>query len=561
MPQPSSATLIRQVFNVLTTIVLCSAVAGVFISFRFPGTWIRSGEILIAIYDRLFASRKKNDHDPEAVILEKQTSKDTVGCAVGWREEEDIFERCLEALKASDVCAVVVGVDGDTTEDMPMLGVFGDVFPDAPPPIHLDTPVGDALLDAESAIAANIDQLLSIVETQITTQLGIDRSQLCTIDAICIYQPHRNKKAILLTTFLAGIVMARAKQVPFLFSCDSDTVVAPQTIDQVVASLRPRPQAGGASGRISTWKSNQSFLCKLQSLKWWFDQDVSRTQTAATGFLECQPGPSCAFRATALEQVLITWYSASAWGRRCVTNEDRDLTAKLLHAGWEIYYVPHAVVWTDVPTSLAGWFKQQLRWSRGTHFQRLSSHGLYTTMNPYFTMYVMKDMLMPFVACAYLVWFVLTGERFLRLSEYDLAVSLLVELIYTLLTAADRIPWTDLVYLFPSYIFYSLTKPAIHIWSLFTMFNNSWGNPFDRGARPGLTMPEYAWCGGWVYLTLAASMKALSESMNYKKRNAINETFAVVVFPSLLALGAISAWHLALTRPKRRWTEQVGSVV
>jgi sensor domain CHASE-containing protein len=52
----------------------------------------------------------------------------------------------------------------------------------------------------------------------------------------------------------------------------------------------------------------------------------------------------------------------------------------------------------------------------------------------------------------------------------------------------------------------------------------------------------------------------LAQSMNYRKRDAISEVLAVVIFPTVLVLCGISAWHIAATRP-RRSAKQMGDLV
>lgn len=51
-----------------------------------------------------------------------------VGCVVGWREDEELYARCLESIISTPSCtAIVAGIDGDEVEDERMVEVFQKV--------------------------------------------------------------------------------------------------------------------------------------------------------------------------------------------------------------------------------------------------------------------------------------------------------------------------------------------------------------------------------------------------------------------------------------------------
>lgn len=55
---------------------------------------------------------------------------DVIGCVVGWREDEELYARCLESLLTTSSCTTVVaGIDGDEAEDERMVDVFQKVSP------------------------------------------------------------------------------------------------------------------------------------------------------------------------------------------------------------------------------------------------------------------------------------------------------------------------------------------------------------------------------------------------------------------------------------------------
>lgn len=50
---------------------------------------------------------------------------EVIGCVVGWREDEELYARCLESLHSTPSCtSIVAGIDGDEVEDERMVDVF-----------------------------------------------------------------------------------------------------------------------------------------------------------------------------------------------------------------------------------------------------------------------------------------------------------------------------------------------------------------------------------------------------------------------------------------------------
>lgn len=50
---------------------------------------------------------------------------EVVGCVVGWREDEELYARCLESIHSTSNCTTIVaGIDGDEIEDERMIDVF-----------------------------------------------------------------------------------------------------------------------------------------------------------------------------------------------------------------------------------------------------------------------------------------------------------------------------------------------------------------------------------------------------------------------------------------------------
>jgi hyaluronan synthase len=80
--------------------------------------------------------------------------------------------------------------------------------------------------------------------------------------------------------------------------------------------------------------------------------------------MTCLSGPFLAIRAVNLAQIVDEWYNQTFLGVRCTYGDDRHMTTLCIQRGWVSVYNPDVIAWTDAPTSIAVWKKQQRRWSR-----------------------------------------------------------------------------------------------------------------------------------------------------------------------------------------------------
>jgi hyaluronan synthase len=364
---------------------------------------------------------------------------------------------------------------------------------------------------------ADIQRCLQFVRIYLSEQLG--KSPLRDVSTICIHQPHRSKKHILFTCWLVGIVIAESKGCHFLWSSDSDSIMTRGSVAEAIRVLSSKSTVGGVSTRLRSFNNHPTLISRMISAQYWFDQDVKRMQSAVSGCSECQPGPCAAFRIQALKQTIRPWYTQRVLGHimvcynaygsnslpqlfvyqarrlllKQVTNEDRHITTNLLLQNWEVHYVPTGLVLTESPRVFSAWLRQQLRWSRATHIERLSYGLLFIKMNSWLAFHVWREEIFPLVSCVSMMEFLLRGKSTLQLAAMDFILEFLVQFTYTLITSIDSPPsWRLLAWVVPSLVFHSSLKPAVHIWGLITTLDSSWGSintPIDPAAS---SSPENA---------------------------------------------------------------------
>jgi hyaluronan synthase len=297
------------------------------------------------------------------------------------------------------------------------------VFPDAHR-VYFAEPLGEigesaAFVERDGSSADAVYDILRtrhLASIQNTILEQIRPSDLKLWPCICVSQPHLCKKDIQFTSLLVSIALAEIKGYNFIWGSDSDSVFQKDAIPITIDLLAKSPKNGGASARMREFQKNATPVSKMVAAKYWLDQDVTRMQTAAFNSSECQPGPCSALRVEALKQVIMPWYLQRLWGHKMVRahisppfravisnlqvkNEDRHLTANLLHKGWNVQYAARALVLTETPNRSIAWIRQQVRWSRGTHLERISSPMLYAQQHPWFTWQVWQEQVLPFIAC------------------------------------------------------------------------------------------------------------------------------------------------------------------
>lgn len=146
--------VLSSVLNLVDVCLIFGLIVLLFSWTSFPITIIRSIEILVAAYytfvvvkrgestqpksplpsrvDSPFNEEDESGQLPHGGYFEKTSAsyeeQDTIGCVVGWREEDQLFRECLLSLRAGAcLSTLVVGVDGDSEEDQPMLSIFREV--------------------------------------------------------------------------------------------------------------------------------------------------------------------------------------------------------------------------------------------------------------------------------------------------------------------------------------------------------------------------------------------------------------------------------------------------
>src|SRR4051794_12060734 len=137
---------------------------------------------------------------------------------------------------------------------------------------------------------------------------------------------------------------------------DADTHMHPQAIKRLVARLRTSDRIAAVAGAPHVTNPRR-VIATMQTLEAASIIGLIRRTQSLTGRVGTGAGVLGLFRR---DRVL----AVGGYDGRMAT-EDIELTWRLLLAGWQTVYEPHALVGMQVPVSLGALWAQRKRWARG----------------------------------------------------------------------------------------------------------------------------------------------------------------------------------------------------
>jgi cellulose synthase/poly-beta-1,6-N-acetylglucosamine synthase-like glycosyltransferase len=162
----------------------------------------------------------------------------------------------------------------------------------------------------------------------------------------------------------AGINLAVSRtQAEVVVSVDSDVVVDRRAVRELVRRFAS-PRIAAVGGRTYVANRNDNLLTRMVEVKFHYSQEWLKDLERACRSVVCLSGCLTAYRrevVAALEPVLARRNIA---GVPIKYGEDRYLTQQILKAGYQTVFTADAFCFTAAPTTLAGYFSQQLRWRR-----------------------------------------------------------------------------------------------------------------------------------------------------------------------------------------------------
>jgi N-acetylglucosaminyltransferase len=155
----------------------------------------------------------------------------------------------------------------------------------------------------------------------------------------------------------------RAGTGALVVTVDSDTVLARDALRRLVGPFAD-PSVGAVTGDVRISNVHESWLTRLVDERYRLLFQHERAAQSQVRAVLCCSGPFSAYRRSALEPVWRDYLTQTFMGRPSVAGDDLHLTNLVLASGLDSLYEPSARAWTNAPTTLRRYLRQQLRWNR-----------------------------------------------------------------------------------------------------------------------------------------------------------------------------------------------------
>jgi hyaluronan synthase len=198
------------------------------------------------------------------------------------------------------------------------------------------------------------------------------------------FPKNQGKKEGLYTGFTQG-------RGEFFVTIDSDSVIAPDTIRQVVAPMLADSRVGAVAGNVKVFNRARSLMARMLAVRFVLAFDFLRATQSQYGAVTCTPGALSAYRKSSLTPILEEWRAQTFLGQPATIGEDRALTNCILRQGFYTVYQRSAIVYTVVPETYKGLCKMYLRWDRSNFRES------WVQLNFLFTNYRKQDRLLPII--------------------------------------------------------------------------------------------------------------------------------------------------------------------
>lgn len=145
---------------------------------------------------------------------------------------------------------------------------------------------------------------------------------------------------------------------------DSDSVVEPDTLRNLVSPFVNNEDCGAVAGNIRVLNNKKEMLPKMLDVSFVMSFEFVRSAESTLNSVLCTPGALAAYRKTAVHQCLPEWINQTFMGQPSDIGEDRAMTNMILKQGKHVLFQRNAVAYTNVPEQYKGLYKMFIRWGR-----------------------------------------------------------------------------------------------------------------------------------------------------------------------------------------------------
>lgn len=270
-----------------------------------------------------------------------------------------------------------------------------------------------------------------------------------------------------------------------IVSIDSDVVVDKDAIGELVKRFTS-PRIAAVGGWVDVRNKHENWLTKMQVVRYWFAYNFMKNLEWGFKRVMCLSGCLTAYRRDVLIELEPVLENRAICGVPIKYGEDRFLTRQIIKAGYLTTMTLAARCRTTCPTTLSGYFSQQLRWRRSNTIDYAGGFTHVWRLNPIIAIHYFSLFALQFAYPMALIR-ALAAHRFYEALEIHIVIIALFGLFYRWRTrklpASERVgamAFLPLAILMP--IAYALLAPL----ALFTLDSGSWET--RKSAVPALDL-------------------------------------------------------------------------
>lgn len=215
------------------------------------------------------------------------------------------------------------------------------------------------------------------------------------------------------------------KDVEYIAIQDSDTIIETGTLTDLALYLEAR-RFGGVMAHQEVSNNNFNYITRFANFNEKIRNHFSAKAYDVLDTLPCLPGRLILIKKSYLgKEYMERFIKEKFLGVYVEFSDDRTLTNYIIEQGGKAGFYNEVKVKTLAPTSMEKFWKQQLRWSRGSQYNNLRMLLVYLKNKRFYTFYMLLvDMLMPLL---YLVLTVVFIQNYIE-GVYQLKPSILPNL-------------------------------------------------------------------------------------------------------------------------------------
>ncbi|TYB79233.1 glycosyltransferase [Bizionia myxarmorum] len=260
---------------------------------------------------------------------------------------------------------------------------------------------------------------------------------------------------------------------------DSDSVVTPETLRNLVSPFITDEKCGAVAGNIRVLNNKKAMLPKMLDVSFVMSFEFVRSAESTLNSVLCTPGALAAYRSEAVFDCLPEWINQTFMGQPSDIGEDRAMTNMILKQGRHVLFQRSAVAYTNVPEQYPGLYKMFIRWGRSnvreninmakyvfTNFKEENKFGTRLLFISQFSRIIMSY---PFVL--FMLFFVLTHPLLFLGSTL---LSILVTSTFSVLFYAHRYEIKESIWAYTYSVLFTFGLFWITPYAIFTASRRGW---------------------------------------------------------------------------------------